>query len=162
MPGRPKGFETSDCYYTVDAAHRSLVEILKERRLALALTIRQVAQSSGVSMQAVEGWSNCRTYPGPGNFLRWCHAVGCTLRLTFPSSSRAIDDWDAVGPVLREQRRERGLYQREVASRVGCDMTAISNVERGSNGASLWTMLAVVEVLGGEFSLEVAQDEVRA
>jgi DNA-binding XRE family transcriptional regulator/mannose-6-phosphate isomerase-like protein (cupin superfamily) len=49
---------------------------------------------------------------------------------------RPFDPGSALGPRLREVREERGLSVRELARRVGCSASLISQIERGISSPS--------------------------
>ena len=49
---------------------------------------------------------------------------------------RPFDPASALGPRLREVREERGLAVRELARRIGCSASLISQVERGISSPS--------------------------
>jgi len=49
---------------------------------------------------------------------------------------RAFDPGSALGPRLREVREQRGLSVRELARRVGCSPSLISQIERGVSAPS--------------------------
>jgi XRE family transcriptional regulator, fatty acid utilization regulator len=69
------------------------------------------------------------------------------------------DDYKAVGEALRVLRRRAGLTQAQAADQVGVRNTYISQVERGSKGVSVRTMLKLLRVYSAD--LQALADEVR-
>jgi transcriptional regulator with XRE-family HTH domain len=69
------------------------------------------------------------------------------------------DDYTAVGEALRVLRRRAGLTQAQAADQVGVRNTYISQVERGSKGVSVRTMLKLLRVYSAD--LQALADEVR-
>ncbi|MBT5330170.1 MAG: helix-turn-helix transcriptional regulator [Porticoccaceae bacterium] len=53
----------------------------------------------------------------------------------------------SLGPVLRAQRKEKGLSQEELAHRVGLDRTYISLLERGLRQPTLGTIVKLSTAL---------------
>ena len=62
------------------------------------------------------------------------------------------DPWkarlEALGALLREERRAAGLSQRDVAERTGVSDAYLSQVERGRHEPSLRVLTAVASTLG--------------
>lgn len=51
---------------------------------------------------------------------------------------------------LREWRKEKGLTQEQLASRLDLDRSYISTIERGKSGYTQWFLEAAAEALGVE------------
>jgi transcriptional regulator with XRE-family HTH domain len=60
---------------------------------------------------------------------------------------RPFDPASALGPRLREVREERGLAVRELARRIGCSASLISQVERGISSPSAGMLYALATEL---------------
>lgn len=60
---------------------------------------------------------------------------------------RPFDPASALGPRLREVREERGLSVRELARRIGCSASLISQVERGISSPSAGMLYALATEL---------------
>ena len=60
---------------------------------------------------------------------------------------RPFDPASALGPRLREVREERGLAIRELARRIGCSASLISQVERGISSPSAGMLYALATEL---------------
>ncbi len=60
-----------------------------------------------------------------------------------------------LGSLLRQRRRQGGLTIAEVASMTGCSPRYISELERGKAGATLRQLLAIMDGLGLQFSINV-------
>ncbi|MBX3487435.1 MAG: helix-turn-helix domain-containing protein [Candidatus Paracaedibacteraceae bacterium] len=58
-----------------------------------------------------------------------------------------------LGHALRELRVQKGFTQKQLAERVGVWQETISNVERGSDGAKLETVFALLSVLDYEIEI---------
>jgi transcriptional regulator with XRE-family HTH domain len=69
------------------------------------------------------------------------------------------DDYMAVGAALRVLRRRAGLTQAQAADLVGVRNTYISQVERGSKGVSVRTLLKLLRVYSAD--LQALAVEVR-
>jgi transcriptional regulator with XRE-family HTH domain len=67
-------------------------------------------------------------------------------------SAMTDDPWkarlEALGALLREERRAAGLSQRDVAERTGVSDAYLSQVERGRHEPSLRVLTAVAATLG--------------
>ena len=73
---------------------------------------------------------------------------------------RPFDPASALGPRLREVREERGLAVRELARRIGCSASLISQVERGISSPSAGMLYALATEL--EASLDYLFDAMPA
>jgi DNA-binding XRE family transcriptional regulator/quercetin dioxygenase-like cupin family protein len=60
----------------------------------------------------------------------------------------AFDPASGLGPRLRQVREERGLSARELARRVGCSASLISQIERGVSAPSVGVLYALATELG--------------
>mgnify|MGYP001481680006 CR=1 FL=1 len=67
------------------------------------------------------------------------------------------DDYTAVGEALRVLRRRAGLTQAQAADLVGVRNTYISQVERGSKGVSVRTMLKLLRVYSADLQALAAE-----
>jgi transcriptional regulator with XRE-family HTH domain len=74
----------------------------------------------------------------------------------------AFDPASGLGPRLRQVREERGLSARELARRVGCSPSLISQIERGVSAPSVGVLYALATELAASldflFGVEPAQD----
>lgn len=73
---------------------------------------------------------------------------------------RPFDPASALGPRLREVREKRGLAVRELARRIGCSASLISQVERGISSPSAGLLYALATEL--EASLDYLFDAMPA
>ena len=62
---------------------RSLGEVLKEHRVRCKMTQEFVAESLGVSRQAVSKWESCRGYPELEKIIYICNRYGVTMNDLF-------------------------------------------------------------------------------
>ena len=60
----------------------------------------------------------------------------------------AFDPASGLGPRLRRAREDRGLSARELARRVGCSASLISQIERGVSAPSVGVLYALATELG--------------
>jgi DNA-binding XRE family transcriptional regulator len=60
-----------------------------------------------------------------------------------------------VGARLRELRETRGLSQVEVARRMGCDRSWVSNLERGIRGIKLLSVLRYCDAIGARIHIRL-------
>jgi len=67
------------------------------------------------------------------------------------------DDYIAVGAALRVLRRRAGLTQAQAADLVGVRNTYISQVESGSKGVSVRTMLKLLRVYSADLQALAAE-----
>jgi transcriptional regulator with XRE-family HTH domain len=71
------------------------------------------------------------------------------------------DPWkarlEALGALLREERRAAGLSQRELAERTGVSNAYLSQVERGRHEPSLRVLTTVASTLGVPLQLLLAR-----
>jgi transcriptional regulator with XRE-family HTH domain len=67
--------------------------------------------------------------------------------MTQAPKSRVVNSALALGSVLRDRRRERGLSQKQLAERTGITQPTISNVERGASRTSIDTVLRLAAKL---------------
>lgn len=56
--------------------------------------------------------------------------------------------WVDFGEFIRDGRMRGGLYQRELADKVGITQSHISLIEKGERGADLFLAMKICEVLG--------------
>jgi transcriptional regulator with XRE-family HTH domain len=63
--------------------------------------------------------------------------------------------WAALAARVAEQRRARGLSQRELADLCGTTQSAIARVERGARPPRLDTLLRIAGALDCELSVEL-------
>jgi transcriptional regulator with XRE-family HTH domain len=63
--------------------------------------------------------------------------------------------WAALAARVAEQRRERGLSQRELADLCGTTQSAIARVERGVRPPRLDTLLRIAGALDCELAVEL-------
>ena len=63
--------------------------------------------------------------------------------------------WAALAARVAEQRRDRGLSQRELADLCGTTQSAIARVERGVRPPRLDTLLRIAGALDGELAVEL-------
>jgi transcriptional regulator with XRE-family HTH domain len=81
---------------------------------------------------------------------------------TAMAGSGAFDPASGLGPRLRQVREERGLSARELARRVGCSPSLISQIERGVSAPSVGVLYALARELAASldflFGVEPAQD----
>jgi transcriptional regulator with XRE-family HTH domain len=63
--------------------------------------------------------------------------------------------WAALAERVAEQRRERGLSQRELADLCGTTQSAIARVERGARPPRLDTLLGIANALDCELAVEL-------
>jgi DNA-binding XRE family transcriptional regulator len=77
---------------------------------------------------------------------------GSPTRLQFEAESRA---W-YLGEVLRWQRKDLHMTQKELADRIGKKRSYISKLERGETDMQLSTFLLISRELGLHFSQTVA------
>jgi len=56
----------------------------------------------------------------------------------------------AVGAIVRERRRELGMDQQSLASRIGASRYWVVQMEQGNEGAEIGRVLRVLEALGLE------------
>jgi transcriptional regulator with XRE-family HTH domain len=63
--------------------------------------------------------------------------------------------WAALAARVAEQRRDRGLSQRELADMCGTTQSAIARVERGVRPPRLDTLLRIAGALDCELSVEL-------
>lgn len=59
-----------------------------------------------------------------------------------------IMDTDQLGLLIRDERKKRGLTQRELAEMCDVGINFISSVERGKETAEIGKVLHVMDVLG--------------
>jgi len=64
------------------------------------------------------------------------------------AGSGAFDPASGLGPRLRRVREDRGLSARELARRVGCSASLISQIERGVSAPSVGVLYALATELG--------------
>jgi len=67
------------------------------------------------------------------------------------------DDYVAIGESLRVLRRRAGLTQAQAADLVGVRNTYISQVERGSKGVSVRTMLKLLRAYSADLQALAAE-----
>jgi transcriptional regulator with XRE-family HTH domain len=67
------------------------------------------------------------------------------------------DDYKAVGEALRVLRRRAGLTQAQAADLVGVRNTYVSQVERGSKGVSVRTMLKMLRAYSADLQALAAE-----
>ena len=60
----------------------------------------------------------------------------------------------ALGRAVRDARRRQGLTQRNVAEKAGIGQPTVSNVERGTQGVTLDTLLRILSTLRLELILQ--------
>jgi transcriptional regulator with XRE-family HTH domain len=75
-------------------------------------------------------------------FLGWDNAGTWYARRDFP------DLYPAVGAVLREARKARGLTQQQVAASVNLTRSSIANIESGRQHLPLHSWVGICQVLG--------------
>ena len=63
--------------------------------------------------------------------------------------------WAALAARVAEQRRDRGLSQRELADLCGTTQSAIARVERGARPPRLDTLLRIAGALDCELAVEL-------
>lgn len=71
-----------------------------------------------------------------------------------------------MGDSLRTLRKQRGLNQLELAERAGTTRKAVINAEKGTQGLSIGTWVAMLEAMGAELTTVPVRrpttDEMRA
>jgi len=72
--------------------------------------------------------------------------------VTAPVQPRRRKD-HGVGVRLRQLREERGLSQIEVARRMACDRSWVSNLERGIRGVKLTSILRYCDAIGAHIHI---------
>lgn len=55
---------------------------------------------------------------------------------------------EALRKILRRERKEAGLSQKQLAGRVGCSQSAISNIETGGRGIDVAELVEVARAIG--------------
>ena len=64
---------------------------------------------------------------------------------------------DSLGKAIREFRRQSGLTQEELASRVGISVTYLSRLENGQETEQLRRIITILKELGVRMTLQHAE-----
>lgn len=75
--------------------------------------------------------------------------TGTATRKEFDAKSRA---W-YYGEILKEQRKELKLTQKELAERIGRERSYINKIEKGETDIQLSTFIRILDALGIDISL---------
>ncbi|MBR1807899.1 MAG: helix-turn-helix transcriptional regulator [Paludibacteraceae bacterium] len=60
-----------------------------------------------------------------------------------------------IGETIKQRRRQLGITQQTLAMLAGVGINTIVSIERGSNSASLATLMKLTDCLGLEIKLDV-------
>ena len=115
-------------------------EGIRGRRIGVGLTQAQLARRIGVNIRTLQRWESLEALPHPlslkaaQDVLRHCPA--CTV----PS--------DVSHELIRAERRNRGMTQRELADAVGVTESTISYWEAGRHNPRPHARLRLLAALG--------------
>jgi len=73
-------------------------------------------------------------------------------------SDKYVEEYEGtkIGIVLREARKDAGLTQEEIATKLNTKKSAISRIENHSRDIRLSTLKAYVEALGKKLQVEIS------
>ncbi|SAI72972.1 DNA-binding protein [Bordetella ansorpii] len=129
----------------------NLAARVRQRRLELGLTQRELAARAGISdtaIRKIENGSGTRYMlelaEGLHVPMQWL-ASGDPAHAPKPAACRN-DRHLEIGRRIQQRRSELGLSQRELATRAGISSAAISKIERGSRSRYYEALAAALDV----------------
>ena len=93
---------------------------IKERRLELGLSVKELAEAVRVCDAAIYNWERGKKRPKPEIAVRLSKALKCSVEEVFP-------EWHDLSTLARVMAL-KGVTQREVAQAMGVRLTEINSV----------------------------------
>jgi transcriptional regulator with XRE-family HTH domain len=118
---------------------------IKKRRLELGLYQTEVTQISGVTESTVTNWEKNRTNPT----LHLLPKISAFLGYDpISTETKQLDQ------MLLRYRKSRGVTQKELAKKIGIDLTTLSRLERGQSTCFQTVLKKVNPFLNGRILSE--------